>query len=547
MYKKILSILLAIVLLSGLTGCGNDTEKKEPTPTPNVTVPEEKGSTLRLLYCANDTLNPYNTISKLNAELSSLMFDPLVKTDNSFNSVFVLAKDITTENKLCTVTLIDATFSDSSKLTTQDVIFSFELAKKSERYSHLFYEVEKIEAVDEKTVVFTLTQNDPYFHKLLNFPILKNGSDQLKNEDNVELVPIGTGRFIFNPVQKCLEPNPTYYGEKPSVTEISLTNAPDNESMERYVKVGATDLYYAGNDENIIRMSGQKHPVNTNNLVYIGINHDYAPLKSDEIRHILSSAISRKAIVEEAFYSGAMAANGFYHPAWTEVSGYQTISDDANLKICVENLANIGYNRLNDKGFYENAEDEILEFSLLVNRDSFTKTSLANLIKKQLGDAGIKINIVSLSAAEYTLALQKGQFQLYIGEIKLQQNMDISPLVMKGGSAAYGMPTLSEGAQTPESQKEDASSEKVETSEDKEPEPSVEDFNGETAYISVINGYYAGTNSITDIASALLSSMPVIPLVYRSSVIFYSDEILNIGEVSCYDIFFSADKYKVKK
>jgi len=399
--------------------------------------------------------------------------------------------------------------------------------------------------IEDGAVRFDLKKNDPYFYRLLGFPILKNGSDQLKNEDNVELVPIGTGRFVFGDKSKKLTANPKYFGEKPSVTEITLINAPDGESMEHYVEVGATDIYYAdGGDENIIRMSGQKTPVNLNNLVYLGINHDYGPLRSDDLRHIISSAISRKLIVSEAFYSNGVAATGFFHPEWSVTQGYQTLSDSANLKICVENLANIGYNRLNEEGYYENKSGKILELDLLVNRDSYTKLSAANLIKKQLGEAGIKINVKTSSSEQFVNALKNGQFQLYLGEIKLNRNMDISSLVLKGGSAAYGMPEAPKKSEN----KKDEDDKKEEGSFDMPEEEEIpEDFDGETSYISVIEGYYKGENSVTDIASALLSSMPVIPLLYRSAVVFYSDEIENIGEVSCYDIFFSADKYKVKK
>lgn len=545
MIKRFISILLAAVLLLGLAGCGKTPEKNGPTPAPNSTENEEKGSTLRLLYCANDTLNPYKTISKLNFELSSLMFDPLIKLDNSLGEVFVLAKSVKNEDSVCTVTLSNALFSDGTPLTAEDVIFSFNLARESERYSHLTAGVEKVEATEDGAVRFDLKKNDPYFYRLLGFPILKNGSDQLKNEDNVELVPIGTGRFVFGDKSKKLTANPKFFGEKPSVTEITLINAPDGESMEHYVEVGATDIYYAdGGDENIIRMSGQKTPVNLNNLVYLGINHDYGPLRSDDLRHIISSAISRKLIVSEAFYSNGVAATGFFHPEWSVTQGYQTLSDSANLKICVENLANIGYNRLNEEGYYENKSGKILELDLLVNRDSYTKLSAANLIKKQLGEAGIKINVKTSSSEQFVNALKNGQFQLYLGEIKLNRNMDISSLVLKGGSAAYGMPEASKKSEN----KKDEDDKKEEGSFDMPEEEEIpEDFDGETSYISVIEGYYKGENSVTDIASALLSSMPVIPLLYRSAVVFYSDEIENIGEVSCYDIFFSADKYKVKK
>ncbi len=543
MFKKLISILLAAALLLTAAGCGSATQESAPSPAPDKTEQKESGSTLRLLYCANDTLNPYKTVSKLNAELSSLMFDPLVKLDDSFNAVLFLAKDIKTEENRCTVTLKEAVFSDGTPLTAEDVVFSYGLAKESDRYSPLLYEVKKVEITEEGAILFTLTRNDPYFYRLLSFPILKNGSDQLKNEDNVELAPIGTGRFVFNAAGPSMEPNPKYFAEKGSVTKITLINAPDNESMEHYVEVGATDIYYADSgDENIIRMSGMKTRVNLNNLVYIGINHDYGPLKNDEVRHIISSAISRKDLVSDAFYSNAVSANGFFHPVLEETKGYQTLSDTANLKICVENLENIGYNRLNEEGFYENRDGKVLEFTLLVNRDSFSKVTAANLIKKQLGEAGIKININALPVGQFKAALENGHFQLYLAEIKFQQNMDISPLVLAGGTAAYGIPDAPK-----KSENKGSDEEKTEADTENGQTENTDLFDGETAYISVVEGFLSGQNSITDLASSLLSSMPAIPLIYRSSVVFYSDEIADIGEVSCYDIFFSADKYKVKK
>lgn len=534
MIKKIIAILLAAALLL-LAGCssGKGENTDDPSVGDNGAAPTGE---LQLLYCAADTMNPYNTISKLNAELATLIFDPLYKVDNSFEAVAVLSKDAVFEDDTCTVTLRDARFSDGSPVTAEDVVFSYNLAKESDRFSYLFYEIETVAAADSHTIVFTLNKNDPYFTKLLTFPILKVGSDQLKDEDNVELVPIGCGRFIFDKSATALIPNTQYFGTGTEISKIKLINAPDYESMEHYVEIGATDIYYAEmKDDTIIRMSGKKTEVNLNNLIYLGVNHYYGPLRSAELRYAISSALSREQIAKKAFHSNATPATGFFHPLWKDTADYQTIQTSANLKISIENLANIGYNKLNAEGYYENSAGRILELGLLVNNESSAKIAAAELVVNQLKSTGIKVNLNIVDKSEYFRALSSGQFQLYLGEVRLLPNMDISPLVISGGSAAYGMPHTIASMENVSDEGSDADNSN----------PPAHDI--ETSYISVVKGYANGINTVADTASALLASMPLIPIAYRNSIVFYSAEIEDIGEASACDVFLSVDNIKIKK
>ncbi len=535
MLKKFTTLLLVIIMLT-FSACGEklpDSSSAEPS-APSDTV--ETSDSLQFLFCENDTMNPYKTISKLNAELASLLFDPLVKIDDSFEVINILAQRIETVDNICTVTIKDAVFSDGTAVTADDIVYSCSLAKACDRFSYLFYEVADISAADAKTVVFTLNTKDPYFYKLLTFPILKTGSDQLRNEDNVELTPIGCGKFVFDQTGTKLIPNISYSPKVSNIKEIKLVNAPDDESMRHHVEVGVTDIYYAETPEDtIIRMSGKKQTVNLNNLIYLGINHNYAPLKKAELRYAISSAISRDEIRNSAFYSNAVSASGFFHPDWNEVADYQTIEASANLKISVEYLNKIGYNRLNEDGYYENSHGNILELSLLVNGDNATKSAAAMLIANQLKASGIKINVNSVGKDAYFSALASGSFQLYIGEIKLLPNMDIRSLVMPGGSAAYGMVTeaLEKAPESPDETQDEAMEN--------------DDIHDETSYIKVIENFYAGSNTVVDVASSLLATMPVIPIIYRNSIVFYSNDIEDISSISCSDIFLSIDKYKVKK
>lgn len=516
--KRVLLVLLSVAILF-LSACGNSDVVSQDGNDNSNTQETLETETLRLLYCAKDTLNPYKTVSKLNYEIGMLIFEPLFKVNNSFETEPCLAESFEIVEKACTVTLKKAMFSDSSYVTADDVLFSYNLALKSDSYSYLFYNVESVRSENPSTVIFTLKNYDPYFDRLLTFPILKTGTDELKNEDNVEIPPVGTGKFLQssdNP--DLLVPNKIYHGQKTPVSKITLIDAPDSEATEHYVKIGATDIYYTNKETgSAVSMSGNKSSVNLNNLVYIGINNSYGQLQNDALRFALSEGIDRSEIVRTAYHGEAKAATGFFHPDWAKTSGYQTIPDTSDSKIVIENLEKIGYNTLDKDGIRKNEAGSSLNFDLLVCKDSPAQVSLAVTVTNQLSSYGIKINIKAFSKEQYISALKGGHFHLFVGEVKLLPNMDITPLVLKGGSAAFGIT----GALP----------------------PTAEDGGNNSDYRLILKGYLEGKNTIADVATSLLSSMPLIPIAYRNGLIFYSDAISDIGQSSSYDIFMSIKDY----
>ena len=252
--KALFSIILAMFLLFSI-GC-KDTEKPDSDITSSLPSSEEKELKLQILYCSNDTLNPFNTKNKSNMELSRLLYDSLVSLSNDFEPIYLLAESIKNEENVCTVKLKNATFSNNTPVTSEDVIASYLLAKESNLYKNLFYNVKSVTALDITTVIFELGKRDPYFENLLTFPIIKKGSDQLRDEDNVEIEPIGSGRYLFSHNDKCLVKNPYYKGVV-KADKINLVDAPDSESVEHYVEIGATDFYYTDPENNIVRISGK--------------------------------------------------------------------------------------------------------------------------------------------------------------------------------------------------------------------------------------------------------------------------------------------------
>lgn len=528
--KRIICVILAFIMLLGLCGCKKAQEDISAN-NESEQLSAQSSREINLLCSYSDSFNPYTALTEANRRIGTLLFDGLVKVDNSFTAHYCLAKSIEKEGNVYTVKLKTARFTDGTAVTADDILYSYNVAKQSQsKYSAKLYEVQSVAALDSKTVTFTLGVNDDYFENLLDFPIVKSETAGVIDNDGVEVTPTGCGRYVLSEDKKSLTINADYYGEKGVITKIKLTNAPDNDSVSHFVEVGATELYYtSAEDGDIARMSGKRTEVNLNRLVYIGINGSYGSLASKHMRYAISSALDRAAIIRTAYYNNAVCATGFYNPSFSATAPVQTIKEKPDAQITVENLAKIGYNSLNAEGYYANKFGNNPQLSLLVNGDNASACAAARLISQQCASAGIEINVVERSYELYMQQLSSNAFQLYLGEIEVLGNMDLSPLVVEGGAAAYGVVSQS-SAQT-----------EGETQTDGEAESATAT---KSAVASTIESYQSGECGISDVAGTLLSEMTQIPICYRNGLLFYSSDITGGIKASESDIYFSIEKYK---
>ncbi len=490
---KITAFLLAVLLIFGLSGCKENPENSSSSVFVEGEASNKGKDYITLLYSAADTFNPYTAKTDVNRQLCKLIYEPLIKLDNEFNPVLSIAQSAEVSGNKCVVKIKDIKFSDGAYITADDVVYSANKAREDGSvYAPLLYIISSVSAADSKTVEFTLSKSDPYFKNLLTFPIIKSGSDNVTDSDSVLQPPTGSGRYKVNDDKTGLVINNNYYGAKSAIKKINLINAPDRESVAHYVEIGAADIYFNNvSSDEILRMSGKKIDINSNNMIYIGINRNYGVLGENALRQALSSGIDRQKLCRDAFFNNALPATGFFNPVWEPVKAVQNIQITAKNEITIENLEKIGYNSLDNS--------KKLQLTLLVNSENRMRVAAAYEIANQLKTYGIKITVIEKSYEQYSASISSGNFQLFLGETRLTDNMDISSMVTQ-----------------------------TETSEE-----------------VVINGYYSGNNSIADVAAVLQSEMPFIPLCYKTGVMFYSDNIENVNNSSQSDIYFSIESYIV--
>ena len=545
MLKRLLAIMMIAILVL-LCSCKSGNIASIPDSSGDDITADTNPIKITLLYNATDSLNPYEASTLINRQLSLLIFDSLIRLTPTNQPEYVLAETVDLVGKKCTVALKKVMFSDGSAVTADDVIYSFNLAKKSSTvYATQLATVKSISANEDGSLSFLLSKADPYFANLLDFPIIKAESDKLTDENKRKSAPIGSGRYIPQIENSQLTANLNHILGAPQCTTINLINSPDNTVANYNLQSGNVSIYSTElEDGKIPSMTGNSYNTNLNNLVYLGINLNDSVLKNEKMRYAISDAINRSDICQNAYHSFATAATGIFNPLWDDAKGLQNLSSSNNLQNVVAYLEELGYNTKDNEGFYLNSKGKRLSFDLICNSDNERRMAAAELIKQQLSSAGIEVKLRYLKWEAYKLALSSGDFDLYIAETRLLNNMDITELVKPGGSLSFGIvkPVVEDSEQSSGGSANEQNKKQVAESVDLSDQSQA---SLQTTW-NAVNGFYNEKFSLVDIINNFNAEMPLIPICYRSGLTVTSSVFNAEGVSSVTDAYYGISSITLK-
>ena len=157
---------------------------------------------------------------------------------------------------------------------------------------------------------------------------------------------------------------------------------------------------------------------------------------------------------------------------------------------------------------------------------------------------------------KYIEALTYGNFDLYLAEVKLNNNMDVSELISSNGKLSYGIPDFNPSSHT--------SNSNTATKQDKEDEADGTDKtdgddtdnDGEKVELpssavplidSAVDGISQGKLSLVDIINAFNAEIPIIPLCHRSGLTILNPALNTTAMSSVSDIYFGiTDKLQIQ-
>lgn len=482
MKKKIFSaiclLLSAVCIFSACrkdNGNGGSDEQTGSAASGDSTA--SSANDLILPYSNNDSLNPFFAVGTENISLTDLAYDPLFKVKADYTPENVIAEKGDISGTSVTVTLSGARFSDGSSVSPQDVVYSFNKAKASSRYGQLLSNIQSAKA-SGGAVTFTLFSPDPYVLNALSFPVVKNGT-----ADKTENIPIGSGPYVYRDGVFSKNEN---YGGSVNIPEIKLYEIENFTYAENALEIGNVNFLFKDMSDSVYRhVSVDSSTVNMNNLVFLGINNSKEVLSSSAVRTAIYYAIDKKDIASSSYQGYATAAPLLFNPAFSELSGITNINfaESANADKAKSILTKTGYNKYAKDGSLTNGSQN-LKVSLLVNSENSFRAAAANSIAESLRSIGFSVTVDAVPLDKYNQKIASGDFDLYLGEIKLTENLDLRPFFSEKGSASKGI-----------------------------------DFS--LRAVTDYDAFCEGSIGLSEFLDSFLNDMPFVPVCYRSGFAAY--------------------------
>lgn len=436
MKKRVSALALAVLLATAGCAPSGAESPSTPSPTPTATpfptaTPLPAVERVFALACyPEDSLHPITGSNRTNLLLAPLVYQGLFALDESFVPHKQLCADyaVSEGGLTWTFTLTEAVFSDGSPLTAAEAVSSLKLAAKSTLYGARFTGVSKISALDG-ALVLTLTAPNGSLPALLDIPIVKEGEDGLP--------PYGTGSYAFAAEEGGWSLTRTDPGS-PLPASIPLRPIRQTDELIQSFDAGRVSLVAsdpAGTGTLGYSGSFEVWDYPTATMLYIGFNTAKGPCADQKVRQALLYGFDRSAVANSLLDGHAQAAVLPVPPA-------SPLYDDAL-------AASLGYSHQTMADLLDGAgwtladgvrvnKKETLSLVFLVNMENSAKLSIAEFLAQGLERAGISVTLKKLSWEDYTAALAKGNFDLYLAETRITADFDLSPLAASGGALNYG-------------------------------------------------------------------------------------------------------------
>ncbi|MFC4401899.1 ABC transporter substrate-binding protein [Gracilibacillus xinjiangensis] len=400
-YKLWLIVLLAIIL----TACN---EKKLVDPEEqSQTVIEENQLTLAIGGEPESGFDPTTGWGRYG---SPLFQSTLLSRDQSLNITTDLATDyeVSQDGLIWTIELRDnVKFSDGESLTADDVIFTYETAKKSQSIVDLT-NVDQIEKLSNSELAFYLKRPQSTFVTTLQtLGIVPQHAYDSGYSEN----PIGSGPYQLVEWRKgeqlIVEKNPYYYGEDIVFDRLTFLFAAEDQALAA-AKTGQIDVLslpitFATEEIDGMERISLKSVDNRGVMLPVTVpftNEEGEPVGNKvtadiALRRAMNIAVDREAIVEGVL-------NGEGTAAYSSVDGLPWGSDEAkvehNLSEAEQILKEAGWTKEED-GFYQ--KDGLkAAFTLYYPSGDQLRQSLSLVFADQMKNFGVDVATDGKSWAE---------------------------------------------------------------------------------------------------------------------------------------------------
>lgn len=441
--KRVTSLCLGVCLvLSLLSGCGRSIDNSGYAPTgdallmegeePEAVVRTEDTQELTLAYYPDRMMNPLKGSDYTNRVLMSLIYQGLFAVTDDKQTYPILASGYKTtpDNRTWTIYLEEnAKFSDGTRVTLQDVMASYETARKEAYYKGRFTHIARIELSSDGGIDFFLDTPYQNLALLLDIPIVK--ASQVDAE-----FPLGTGPYAFEQgvsgahLQRVMDwwCGGTELAAKDSA--ITLVEATSTTQIRDEFEFGDLSLTCANPQTDFYtdyRCDYELWEIDNGYLMFIGCNVTYSNFFDDgTLRTLLTYAIDRASIVEDNY-------DGMAYPATLMVSPVSPYYyNGLAAKYEYDDLRFI--QAMNSFKIPRDDKNRERSLRLLVNNDDSARLRIARALAETLTDFGLPTETLEYTSSTYESVLNSKNYDIFLGVTRLSANYDLSEVYKSWGS-----------------------------------------------------------------------------------------------------------------
>ncbi len=351
------------------------------------------------------TLDPRYATDAVSYRITRLLYQSLINFDDQFRVIPDITnwQQISLKHYRFTLNDNSQPFHHGKPITAQDIKATYDSVldeKTISPHRGSITMIKSIEIVDERTVDFHLTIDDPLFPGRLVISVMP--ADLIKAKHNFQKYPIGSGSFSFfgwdDESRLVLNRN----RDKQRFNFLTV-----KDPTVRILKLlrGELDLVQGDLSPEVVdwladneSVAIEKHEGDT--FTYIGFNLQDELTGQEKIRRAIAYAIDREAIIKYVMKDNARLAGAIFSAAhWAghmDMHGVDFRPDKAR-----EILKELGFN-----------ESKPLRLSYKISNNPF-RLRLATIIQNQLKQVGIEIKIQSYDWGTFYSDIKQGRFQLY--------------------------------------------------------------------------------------------------------------------------------------
>src|ERR1700730_14381555 len=407
------------------------------------------------------TIDPIGSpsVDAASERVRTLMFNSLVKKNETFDYVGELASDIKRSDDNLTFTFIlhdGVKFHDGRPLTSADAKYTLDLVFSSTfAKSASFYEgtgaarqsyIKSVEAPDPRTLVITTVK--PWTGLLSNLvPIAiipKDGYATQKDH------PLGSGPFKFKSYDTSqqvldLEANPDYWEGAPHVSAVRVRVIADTNALQAELQSGRVDIapLPTSLSPDAIKLLGQYPTLQAlqftgSNLNLLTFNTSSAPLDDVRVRQAIAYAVDREGMIRDLLLGyGKIAHSILPEESWAYHAGQKYRFDPGMAK-----------KLLDEAGFKDpDGDGPQMRFAkpvvFRISGSSASAKNYAGGIQHYLKNVGIPVSIETAEQNTLFDELRRGNFQISYGQW-VGGNQD--PIFFKDLFATSEIPTETRAA-----------------------------------------------------------------------------------------------------